>query len=315
MKIVVTGSSGFIGSNVVQTFGNSNDVVGLDIVDGENTKIIIDCKSSELTELLEWSEIDLVIDCAARTDLGGTSLSDYDDNFKVIERLIGICNQYDIKLIAFSSMLVNRLPVSSPIDFNSYNPNTIYGQSKVLYERTLKEKSKSFIIVRPTSIWGPGFKEPYRNFFTYVINNKFFVSDTSVLKTYCYIGNLLEQLMIIIENYKEYESTVKYFIDGNYNIYEWALSIKTKHTKSNNVTIRKVPNVIFFVACILGDFIKIFTTSFPLSTFRYKNLHTDNVIDLKYSLFERQTKLFTIDEGINTTLDYLRVEELKDNDE
>ena len=93
MKIVVTGSSGFIGSNVVQTFGKSNDVVGLDIVDGENTKIIIDCKSSELTELLEWSGIDLVIDCAARTDLGGTSLSDYDDNFKVIERLIGICNQ------------------------------------------------------------------------------------------------------------------------------------------------------------------------------------------------------------------------------
>ena len=306
MKVVVTGSSGFIGSNIIKKFKLYNEVIGLDIIEGKQTDILIDCKSSKLEEVLEWSEIDLVIDCAARTDLNGKTLSDYGDNFRIIERLIGICNQHDVRLIAFSSMLVNRLPVNSPINFEFYNPNTVYGQSKVLYEQTLKEKSRSFIIVRPTSIWGPGFKEPYKNFFTYVIENKFFVSDKNIVKTYCYIANLLEQLSLMVGNYKEYEFNVKYFIDGNYNIYDWALLIKSKYIKSSSVTIRIIPKTIFFLFCLLGDLIKIFVPSFPLSTFRFNNLNTDNIIDCKYSLYQNQNIVFTIEEGVEMTLKYFK---------
>ena len=184
MNIVVTGSSGFIGNNLVNFFKNNHNVIGLDKIKGKNTTINIDCKSRKLNDVINWDEIDLVLDCAARTDLDGKIISDYDDNYLIIDRLIDICNIHNIKLIGFSSMLVNELPIKENIDFNFYNPSTMYGKSKVRYEKKLKSKSKSYIIVRPTSVWGPGFKEPYKDFFEYVIKGKFFISDVKVIKTY-----------------------------------------------------------------------------------------------------------------------------------
>tara|TARA_B100000787_G_C16175883_1_gene288987 strand:+ start:839 stop:1759 length:921 start_codon:yes stop_codon:yes gene_type:complete len=304
MNIVVTGSSGFIASNLVTNLSLRHNVIGLDKLKGDNTKIQIDCKSKNLKDTLNWKEIDLVIDCAARTDLDGKNINDYDDNYIIIDRLIEICNNHNIKLIAFSSMLVNELPLNSVIDFNFYNPSTIYGESKVLYERKLKSKSKSYIIVRPTSIWGPGFKEPYRNFFQYVIDGKFFVSDKNILKTYCYIENLIEQILVLIKDYDKKNYSHQYFIDGNYNIYDWAKLIRLKSSK-NSTNIFLVPKLFFYFICFLGDYLKIFIKKFPLNTFRYKNLNTSNIIDIKYSVFNQQENIYTIEEGVEKTLNHL----------
>ena len=198
-----------------------------------------------------------MIDCAARTDLDGKRISDYDDNYVIIDRLIDICDTHNIKLIGFSSMLVNELPINNDIDFNFYNPSTMYGKSKVKYEKTLKSKSKSYIIVRPTSVWGPGFKEPYKNFFEYVIKGKFFVSDIKVVKTYCYIDNLIEQVKILMSDYKSFEFTCQYFADGNYNIYDWAKLIQLKNF-GNSSKILKIPKFFFYIICVFGDIFKNF---------------------------------------------------------
>ena len=80
MNIVVTGSSGFIGNNLVAFLNLNHDVIGLDRLEGNNTKIQIDCKSKNLKDTLNWEKIDLVIDCAAKTDLDGKTINDYNDN-------------------------------------------------------------------------------------------------------------------------------------------------------------------------------------------------------------------------------------------
>lgn len=304
MNIVVTGSSGFIGNNLVKFFKTNHNVIGLDKIRGKNTTIKIDCKSIKLNDILNWDEIDFVIDCAARTDLNGKRINDYDDNYVIIDRLTDICDIHDIKLIGFSSMLVNELPLKKKIDFNFYNPSTAYGKSKVKYEKTLKSKSKSYIIVRPTSVWGPGFKEPYKNFFKYVIKGKFFVSDIKIVKTYCYIDNLIEQVKILMSNYKSFEFSCQYFADGNYNIYDWAKLIQSKNNGKSS-KILKIPKFFFYMICVFGDILKIFYKKFPLSTFRFKNLNTSNVIDIKYSLYNDQKKKYTTEEGVAKTLIYL----------
>tara|TARA_B110000008_G_scaffold273558_1_gene308045 strand:- start:2336 stop:3268 length:933 start_codon:yes stop_codon:yes gene_type:complete len=304
MNIVVTGSSGFIGNNLVAFLNLNHHVIGLDRLEGNNTKIQIDCKSKNLKDTLNWEKIDLVIDCAAKTDLDGKTINDYNDNYVIIDRLIQICNNHQIKLIAFSSMLVNELPLNDAIDFNFYNPSTIYGQSKVLYEKKLKRKSKSYILVRPTSIWGPGFKEPYKNFFEYVIDGKFFVSDKSIVKTYCYIENLIQQILVLVKDYEKYKFSHQYFIDGNYNIFDWAKLIKLKSGNTKRKIIL-VPKPFFYFVCLIGDYIRIFIKKFPLNTFRFKNLNTNNIIDIKYSLFSKQNKIFSISEGVVKTLIHL----------
>ena len=126
MKIVITGSSGFIATNLVTFLSSNHTVIGLDKLKGANTSLQIDCKTKKLISEINWEDIDLVIDCAARTDLNGESINDYNDNYLVIENLINICNTHKIKLIGFSSMLVNQLPLKKIIDFNYYNPTTFY---------------------------------------------------------------------------------------------------------------------------------------------------------------------------------------------
>jgi len=85
----------------------NHNVIGLDRLKGNNTKIQIDCKSENLKDTLNWEKIDLVIDCAAKTDIDGKTINDYDDNYVIIDRSVKICNDHHIKLIGFSSMLVN----------------------------------------------------------------------------------------------------------------------------------------------------------------------------------------------------------------
>ena len=187
-NIVITGTSGFIGSNLVKYYKDNYNVISVDKNKSLNTDNNIDCaKYEDLKKLTDWSKVDFVIDCAARTDLNGNNLRDYDVNFLIIKNFIKLNRKFDFKIIAFSSMLVNKLPINNE-KIDRYNPNTIYGESKMIYETILKASDSNYIIVRPTSVWGPNFNEPYKFFFEYVLNGKFFVCDKNITKTYCYIS-------------------------------------------------------------------------------------------------------------------------------
>ena len=48
---------------------------------------------------------------------------------------------------------------------NDFKPNTIYGNSKVKCEEVIKNSKNvnfTILIIRPTSIWGPWFGDPYK---------------------------------------------------------------------------------------------------------------------------------------------------------
>jgi nucleoside-diphosphate-sugar epimerase len=64
-------------------------------------------------------------------------------------------------------MLVCRLGYQ-PNGEDDYSPNTKYGESKVIGEQIVKRYTHlpfEWLIVRPTSLWGPWFDIPYRGFF------------------------------------------------------------------------------------------------------------------------------------------------------
>ena len=107
-----------------------------------------------------------------------------------------------------------------------------------------------------------------------------------------------------MSDYKSFEFTCQYFADGNYNIYDWAKLIQLKNF-GNSSKILKIPKFFFYIICVFGDILKIFYKKFPLSTFRFKNLNTSNIIDIKYSLYNDQKKKYTIEEGVAKTLIYL----------
>ena len=141
-KIIVTGGSGFIGTNIIEFFKDKHEILNLDIESPRNTKHkkywreinILDAKS--LNNVFLQFQPDFVIHMAARTDLDGKSLEEYRANIKGVENVILATNNTpSIKKIIFaSSRLVCEIGYEPKDEFD-YKPSTIYGESKIIGEK------------------------------------------------------------------------------------------------------------------------------------------------------------------------------------
>ena len=310
MKILVTGGSGFIGTNYIDLLLNQGcDILNIDIAPPKNFahKRLwkqIDILDFDLFKkyVLEYNP-HYVVHLAARTDLNETkNIDGYDVNIQGVRNLMNIClGLKDLKrIIIASSMLVCKLGYI-PKSFDDYAPNSLYGESKVLTEKIVKEYNLNWTIVRPTSIWGPWFGEPYRNFFDLVIKGFYFnipAKDAST-KTYGYVENTCEQIFKILIS-EDLIVNHNYFYLGDIepiNITNWAIRIRKLNNQSSLFTLPKW--LLFFIAKV-GDFLKFKLSfyKFPMNSFRYKNMTSNNIItDLQRTIEATQI-------GANSSLDY-----------
>jgi nucleoside-diphosphate-sugar epimerase len=310
MRIVITGGSGFIGTNLIELFLNQDyNILNIDIAPPKNLA------HKRLWKQLDILDFDLfqkyvlefnphyVVHLAARTDLNETkNIEGYDVNIQGVRNLLNISlGLKDLKrIIIASSMLVCKLGYI-PKSFDDYAPNSLYGESKVMTEKIVKEYELNWTIVRPTSIWGPWFGEPYRNFFDLVIKGFYFnipAKDAST-KTYGYVGNTCEQIFKILIS-EDLIVKHKYFYLGDMepiNITNWAIRIRKLNNQSSLFTL---PMWLLFFIAKVGDFLKFKFSfyKFPMNSFRFKNMTSDNIItDLQRTI--EVTKI-----GANSNLDY-----------
>ena len=288
MKIMVTGASGFIGSNLCNRLNDLNiDYISIDKVNAKDTHIrnFYLCDMNDIISLksiIDDNKPTHIIHLAARTDLAGKSLDDYNDNINVVKNLCEIINKLDYECFSIfaSSMLVCKVGYI-PDSYLDYSPSTYYGESKVIGERIVRNELDRYksLIFRPTSIWGPGFKEPYKNFFDMVLKNRFLrIQGCNTKKTYGYIENSCNQILSLLGT--KFDNQIPYYIGDAepLNSNDWALQI------SEIAEIRKpleLPRFLFYVASKLGDLISVFNVYFPLTSFRLKNMTTENICNVE----------------------------------
>ena len=289
-RILVTGGSGFIGTNLIETLLKTGaEIVSIDMIAPKLKEHRTVWKQVDIRErdalmtTVKDFQPEYVIHLAARTDLNGKTLQDYDANMQGVTNLLDALEQLkDLKRVVFASSMYVCEPGYMPKDFEDYSPHTLYGDSKVETEKRIKERNPKYTwsIIRPTSIWGPWFGEPYNKFFHIILNHMYFhMGKRACRKTYGYVDNAIFQIMSIVKADKEIVHR-KVFYLGDYEPYditEWANEI----AKEADIWIPRIPYWCFITAGWLGDMLKKVGIAFPMTSFRLHNMTTDNVHNLE----------------------------------
>lgn len=312
MRVLITGSSGFIGSSLARACSDQGDqVLGVDMkppIDKQHTYLFQECDICDLpnlSKIINDFQPEVVYHLAARTDLLETvDIQGYQSNIIGVRNLITSISQANsVKRCIFtSSQLVCRVGYI-PLDQSDYQPSTLYGESKVLTEQIVRETDGGKVewcICRPTTVWGPGMSIHYQKFLNLIQTGRYFhISNRPLYKSYSYIGNIVYQYQkLMAAPVDQIHQKLFYLADYEpISLRDWANSIQSKMEAKSIPT---YPEVLARLVAYVGDLIcALGYRNFPFNSFRLNNILTEYIFDLSPTAKVCGELPFTIDEGIN----------------
>jgi len=316
-RVLVTGGSGFIGTNLVEHYHLSGDhVTNLDIVPPRNphhtalwrkTDIL---DSRALRQAVIEADPEIVFHMAARTDLEGVCVDDYSANTEGVFNLIEALHSVPTPpLTVFASSMLVCSVGYKPNGELDYCPNTTYGESKVVGEQLVRKEAAGkfpWVIIRPTSIWGPWFETPYCDFFMAVRRGLYMhPRGINIYRSYGFVLNSVVQLArlassdgapligrtVYLADYKPIE------------LKHWAETIQLAMAASR---IREIPLSILKLLAKSGDMLKaIGYARPPLNSFRLSNLLTEVIHDTSPLHLVCGDLPYSMEQGVRITCDWL----------
>jgi len=314
-KILITGGSGFLGTNLVDYYHKKKlDIINLDITAPkieEHNSYFINCNLLDLEKMkniINDFSPSHVVHLAARTDLDGKNLSDYEANTQGLYNLIESIKDLKVEKAIFTSSMLVCEAGYSPLNESDFSPTTPYGESKAIGEKYIRDTLKEDLdwnIIRPTSLWGPWFNQPYSQFFDILKNGVYVnISKYSSTKTFGYVENAVFQIdKILFSDSKIYNKEVFYIGDmPPINISIWANEILYSLNKKPALAL---PFFMFKIIALAGDFLSLMGVSFPMSSFRLNNMTTDNIQNLENTYSLAGEPPIKRSEGIIKTLEWM----------
>lgn len=289
--ILITGGSGFIGTNLINHLLKSG-VTNILSIDIRPPKISTHLGYFRQIDILNFQDLQSifnkfniisVIHLAARTDINGKFSDDYLVNTVGTRNVAKLCLENNIKRVLYtSSMLVNLPGHCSFETFNPY-PNQ-YAISKVEGEILIREMYKDnidleYIILRPTSIWGPYMGDHYLDFFNRIKAGRYFhINDIDPLKSYGFVGNIVLQICYLIDSKNNLEGDNVFYLRDpwDYSIKSWSELIASQL----NVKIKTLPFSLFYLAALVGEIMIFFNFKFPINLYRLSNLSNVNLVPM-----------------------------------
>lgn len=315
MKILISGASGFIGTNLLEFYRQQGcELLNVDIVPPVHpahqpyyTHCDILDKDS-LISLVQQFNPDYLVHLAARTDLNGGRVEEYPANTTGVKNILEAAGTatHLKRVIITSSMLVCKVGYQPAHELDFCPPNA-YGASKVQTEEITRAHglTKEWLIIRPSSIWGPWFKEPYRNFFDLLRKGFYFhTGHVSATKTYGYVQNSVWQIDRLLKAAAaDVQGKVFYIGDTPpIHIGQWADEIYAAMGKGK---VPRMPWALVKMLAFAGDLLKAAGLPFPMSSFRLKNMSTDHILNLQPLYEICGAPPFTRKDGIHDTLKWL----------
>ncbi|MFN0029640.1 MAG: NAD-dependent epimerase/dehydratase family protein, partial [Acidimicrobiales bacterium] len=297
-RVLITGSSGFIGSNAVAHFrAGGDEVLGLDRQpprpgSGSGPGPAGSPQPAfQQVDLLDAGALAAAVAAfqpthalhlGARTDLDGSTEQDYAVNTDGTANLLAALAPTTCeRVVIASSMLVCRYGYQPRHD-QDFCPTTVYGRSKQHMEELVRARpggGPAWVLARLSSIWGPWFDQPYRPFFQAVRQRRFVHPGFAEIdKALGFVGNTVFQLQRLLAT-DRFDGQVVYLTDyQRYSIRAWADTIAAADGAPAN---RRVPVPLLAAAALVGDLLKATGVMAhpPLTSFRLRNMRQPSQFD------------------------------------
>jgi GlcNAc-P-P-Und epimerase len=309
-KYLVTGGSGFIGTNLITyLLSLGQEVINLDVAPPlilshralwKETSIL---DLAGLVKCFGETNPSVVVHLAARTDLNGADEHAYAANTTGVANLLhAVCSVGTVRrLIVASSMLVCQLGYQPKHD-TDYCPTTLYGKSKVKTEQLIHAAPDlpPWTLIRPTTIWGPWHLRLRDEFLARIKSGVYLHPRSDCRRSYGYVENVAYQILRLSE-LPEDQVAGKTFYVGDAPIrlsdYVDGFSLRLRHQP-----VRRLPLSVFKSAAWLGDMVAALGwRSVPLTSYRLSNMTRDNILDLSPTLSLTGPGPFTLLEGVERT--------------
>ena len=165
MKILITGAKGQLGNELTSILAAQASEIGpidaqyksCEVIAADVEKLDI-TDANKLDAFLEKARPDIVINCAAMTNVDGC-----ETNLELAMKVNAIgpmnlakaCNNIGAKLVHISTDYVFAGVGSTPYrEWDACAPDSIYGKSKLLGEQYVREQTSRYFIVRTAWLYG-----------------------------------------------------------------------------------------------------------------------------------------------------------------
>ena len=214
-KILITGATGFIGTNLIPQLIKNHKIVGISKNKIKSSKNFIS-SSIDITNknLKIKNKFTDIIHMAAHSDITYCNLNPtkcYELNVKSTQKMLEVARKKDSNFIFLSSWHAYGNPIKQPIVEDSLcNPSTHYASSKrmseILCETYAKTYGLDIQVARLFSVYGP--KSPKSslifNIIDQIINNsKIILGNTYPKRDFIFISDVIMGLIKILNSKKK----------------------------------------------------------------------------------------------------------------
>ena len=318
MKLLITGGSGFIGTNAIEAFSQARNVIlNYSLHPPLNSEQARYWQQGDILDLATTIKVfqqfqpNWVLHLAARADCDEKTT--VEEGYRV--NIEGTRNVLEAtratpsvqRMIVTSSQFVcgpGRLPQNE----TDYFPETVYGQSKVIAEQLTRDANLPccWTIIRPTNIWGPWHMR-YRREFWRVVERGFYVhpGHQKVIRCYGYVKNVVDQMRKIFEaEVNLVRGQTVYLGDRPIDLHDWTNSFSEALTGH---AVRVVPRPLLKALAHIGDIpTRLTGKPFLINSSRFRSMTTDyeTPMERTFALFGENP--YTLKEGVVETVAWLR---------